>query len=817
MKFTFTFFLFLIISAGAFSQQFSLSGMVTDNQNRAVPFASVYIKGTTRGTSANSDGEYILQLKPGVYEVQCKAVGYQQTSFKLELAANKVVNISLNAETYLLNDVTIRAGGEDPAYGIIRKAIKRRKSHLNEVNAYTCEVYIKGLQKLLAAPKKFMGFDVQKAARENGLDSNRRGIVYLSESQSKFSFQRPDNVHEEMISSKVSGSNRAFSFNRASDLKVNFYENIQNWGGLSNRPLISPIADNALFYYNYKYIGFSVENGETIDKIQLLPKRGYDACFQGYIYILEDSWRISGLDIYITKKQNINIVDTLKLNEQFFPVSSKIWMPLSVKFEFTGGIFGFKFGGYFISIYKNYDLEPTFTKKEFAEVLRINKGINKKDSAFWENERPVPLTPEEKTDYQKKEILAKKRESKPYLDSLDKVNNQFKPGKFLLGGYRHSNRFKREYYNFNPLLPGIRFNTVEGFNLNYGASYSKRVDTINNRNLYVMAKVGYGFASERFKGSVVGNIPLGAYNFGFGAGSDIVDLNNTVPISPFINSVYSLFEKQNYEKLYQKQFLSASLHRRIAGGWQAILQAEWADRKWLPNASTFSIFNPGNRNYTANNPLIPDQDLALFPENQSLKIALRTTYDFSNKYETYPSGRRYLPSPYPTIGLSFVQGFKGVFGSDVDYSLLSVDVAKADIPAGVLGNTSFYIGAGKFLNRNTLFYPDYKQFAGNQILFYKVGIQSFLLLNYYNFSTGNQYVEGHLEQDFSGFITNKIPLIRKLKLHEILDINYLNTPALKNYTELGVGLQYLNFRLMYGRSYRSGSQTNSAIRFGFGF
>ena len=817
MKFSFTCALFLLLNFRLFAQQVTISGKITDDQNKAIPFASVYIKNTTRGTSANSDGEYVLQLKPGAYEVQFKAVGYRQESTKVDLKANATVNISLKPETYQLNDVVVRAGGEDPAYAIIRKAIKKRKAHLNEVDAYTCEVYIKGLQKLLAAPKKFMGFDVQKAARENGLDSNRRGIIYLSESESKYSFKRPDDVHEEMISSKVSGSNRAFSFNRASDLKVNFYENIQTWEGLSNRPVISPIADNALFYYNYKYIGFSVENGETIDKIQVLPKRGYDACFQGYIYIDEESWRIYSLDLFITKKQNINFVDTLKLSEQFFPVNTKVWMPLSIKFEFTGGLFGFKFGGYFISICKDYDLEPTFTKKEFAEVLRINKGINKKDSIFWENERPIPLTEEEKTDYKKKEILAKKRESKPYLDSLDKVNNKFKLGNFLSGGYRHSDRYDREYFNFDAPLTAVRFNTVEGFNINYSASFSKRIDTINNRNLYIKAKVGYGFSDQRFKGVLTIAVPVNAFNLGFNAGSDVIDLNNTTPISPFFNSVYSLFEKQNYEKLYQKQFLSASIHRRITGGWQAFASAEWADRKWLPNTSDFSFFDPNNRVYTSNNPLLPNQDVPLFQENQSFKMYFRTTYDFSDKYETFPNGRRYLPSPYPTIGLSYTQGIKGFLGSDVDYSLLSADVSKSDIPAGILGNSSFYVGAGKFLNNNSLFFPDYKQFAGNQVLFYKQGIESFLLLNYYNFSTYTQYLEGHFEQNFSGFITNKIPLIRKLKLQEIVDVNYLTTPTLKNYTELGFGLQYLGFRVMYGRSYNSGSQTNSAIRLSLGF
>jgi len=92
-----------------------------------------------------------------------------------------------------------------------------------------------------------------------------------------------------------------------------------------------------------------------------------------------------------------------------------------------------------------------------------------------------------------------------------------------------------------------------------------------------------------------------------------------------------------------------------------------------------------------------------------------------------------------------------------------------------------------------------------------------LLLNYYQFSTYTEFLEGHFEHNFSGFILNKIPLIRKLKLQEIVDVNYLSTPTLKNYTELGFGVQYFNFRVMYGTSFNSGSNTNSAIRLTVGF
>lgn len=816
MKLTLLFILICISGTHVFAQQVSISGKITDENNKPVPFASVYIKNTTKGVSANSEGVYQLQVAAGNYDLQYKAVGYSQQSRRIELTGSQVINISLQTETYQLKAISVRAGGEDPAYAIIRKTIKKRKTYLNEVNAYTCDIYIKGLQKLLAAPKKFLVFDVQKATNEAGLDSNRTGIVYLSESESKYSFIRPDKVHEVQVSSKVSGSNQAFSFNRASDMAVNFYENFETWDGLSNRPLVSPIADNALFYYNYKWMGISVENGETINKIQVSPKRAHDPCFEGYIYILEDSWRLSGLQLYITKKANINFVDTLKVNQQFYPVNNKAWMPANIKFEFTGGLLGFKVGGYYILMYKNYDLNPDFGKTNFAEVLHIDKGVNK-DSVYWNQERPIPLTEEEKTDYRNKEKLAIKRQSKAYLDSLDKANNKIKLTDLLLTGMNTRNRYKKESYHYDGLLGSMLYNTVEGFAINYGASYSKMIDTVDHRYLVVNGRVRYGFSNHLLNGTAGVAIPIERFTLNLTGGSDITDLNNQQPVSTLVNSLYTLFERQNYQKLYQKQFASASLSGRVTGGLQGSIYAEWANRKSLFNSTTYSFFSPQNHQFTSNNPLVPDQDVPLFPENQSFRVGLRGSYDFSNKYETYPSGRRYLPSKYPTIGINYIKGIKNVFGSDVDYDLLSFDVSKSAIDMGFYGKTSFFVGAGKFLNNNKLFYPDYKQFNGNQLLAYTPGINRFLLLDYYNFSTPDKYLEAHLEHNFMGFITNKIPIIRKFKLQEIININYLYTPTLKNYTELGFGLQYINIRAMYGISYNSGSKVNSAFRLGISF
>ncbi len=809
-------FILSLLSFGAIAQV-TISGKISDDNGKPVPFASVYVKGTTKGTSANIDGDYLLKLQPGQYEILYRAVGYKQISKAVDLEKNTALPITLTAEVYELGGVTINASGQDPAYAIIRKAIRRRKAHLSEVKAYTAEVYIKGLQKLLAAPKKFMGADINQIGREIGLDSNRRGIIYLSESESKISYQYPGQLHEEMISSKFSGSNRMFSFNRASDARVNFYENLQDWGGLSNRPLISPISDNALFYYKYKLLGTTNENGVTINKIQVTPRRGHDPCFDGLIYIIDGNWRIYALDLFVTSRANINFVDTLRINQQFLKIDSNKWMQSSNKFEFSGGLFGFRLKGYFISVYKDYDLNPTFKKHEFNEILRIPQKVNKNDSLYWNKERPIPLTLEEQKDYKKKEKIAARLESKTYLDSLDKATNKVTSSGLLLTGINIIDRYKHAFYHLDPLVSSILFNTVEGPALNYGFTYRRRADSLSNKVFGYGANVRYGFSDHLFDVNANTTLPIGDFYLNLAGGSNVEDLNGLTPMPAFINTSYTLFDRQNFEKLYQKKFATASLSGRVYGGWQANATIEWADRRWLPNTNNYSFFQPKGNQFTSNNPLDPANDKPLFPENQSFKLTLRTTYDFSNKYETYPFGRRYVPSEYPTIGLTFTKGFKNILGSDVDYDLLKADISKENINLGLYGHTSFFIGAGKFLNANKLYYPDYKQFAGNEVLLYKSGLNSFLLLDYYRFSTPDQYIEGHLEHNFSGFITNKIPLIRKLKLQEIVDINYLSTPQLKNYTELGVGVQYLAFRLLYGTSFNSGSNIRNGIRIGLSF
>ena len=213
-------FIILILSSILQAQAGKVSGVVTDDKGHLLPFASILVKGTPRGTTTNNEGKYFINLDPGTYTIVCQYVGYERKEKKITVGNDPIsLDFSLSLQQLTLSEVVVKPGGEDPAYEIIRNAIKKRSYYLNQIDRFRCEVYIKGQLRLRDYPKKFMG---QKVDFEDG-DTSKRKMVYLSETIAKYSVQRPDKTKLEVISTKVSGQSDAFGF--SAPQIVSFYQN----------------------------------------------------------------------------------------------------------------------------------------------------------------------------------------------------------------------------------------------------------------------------------------------------------------------------------------------------------------------------------------------------------------------------------------------------------------------------------------------------------------------------------------------------------------------------------------------------------------
>ena len=106
-------------------ENFLLTGNINDGKE-PLPFATIMIKGTTYGTNSNENGKYSLKLPRGNYEVIYQYVGYSRKIVNIELSSNKTMDVTLKPDGIALKEVEVNAG-EDPAYPIMRKAIKKKE------------------------------------------------------------------------------------------------------------------------------------------------------------------------------------------------------------------------------------------------------------------------------------------------------------------------------------------------------------------------------------------------------------------------------------------------------------------------------------------------------------------------------------------------------------------------------------------------------------------------------------------------------------------------------------------------------------------
>ena len=134
----------IIISLTAQAQNHLLKGRVSDQANRTISYAAVYIKNSTYGTVANEEGKYQLKLAPGTYNVVYRFVGYKEVTEKITISDQNVYhNVQLTDENYVLKKFS-----SDSAMDIVRKVIDKREYFLNQVKKYSCVAFVKGVQKL---------------------------------------------------------------------------------------------------------------------------------------------------------------------------------------------------------------------------------------------------------------------------------------------------------------------------------------------------------------------------------------------------------------------------------------------------------------------------------------------------------------------------------------------------------------------------------------------------------------------------------------------------------------------------------------------
>src|ERR1700712_1522734 len=86
-----------------------VSGTITDKNGAILPFASILIKGTTQGVSANSKGFYSISLEAGEHTLICQYTGHQSVEKKIRTGKIDItLDFQLEEQQYNLNSVTVK-------------------------------------------------------------------------------------------------------------------------------------------------------------------------------------------------------------------------------------------------------------------------------------------------------------------------------------------------------------------------------------------------------------------------------------------------------------------------------------------------------------------------------------------------------------------------------------------------------------------------------------------------------------------------------------------------------------------------------------
>lgn len=256
----------LLLSLTASLRAQTLQGEVVDDRGRPVAYATIYVRETATGIVADEAGRFISHLGQDDYTGEFSALGYEKVVVPFTVtgdAAKDRLRVELREMAYALREVVVRAGAEDPAYAIMRRAIAHAPQHRYMVRSYTADVYIKGTVKTGKLP----GIGSVNIDGRNVKLKTFSNKTFLLESHNEVRFTAPRRFDQRVLALSTTVPAELDDDDAAAEaLTTNVYDP-------EIMGCVSPLAPGAFNYYRFRLDGVTHENGHVINKIYVTPRR----------------------------------------------------------------------------------------------------------------------------------------------------------------------------------------------------------------------------------------------------------------------------------------------------------------------------------------------------------------------------------------------------------------------------------------------------------------------------------------------------------------------------------------------------------------
>lgn len=747
-----------MLSGSIYAQRYSVKGQVNNSAGESIAYVNVSIQELPgMGTTTNLNGEFSLKLEKGSYTLVYDIMGFKTLRYPIVVNKNVTLNaVILEQDEAEFSGVKITMKKNDRSEEIIRLVIANKLKYLY-THSYSNEAYIKST--LINESLK---------SNRDSIDSLKMQNFTMAEIHLKTFFSSPNKIKEERKGVLLRGNTQDLFYLSHTDGDFNFYKNLIQVPALSETPFLSPISNSGLVAYKYKWLGVFYEDNIKYYRIKVSPGMLGNSLFSGELTVQDSTWSIKSLSL-VAPKYHTPEYDYFEVRQEYNFVKGKYYLTRQ-EFNYQTGTKKQFTKGKTIVYYSNFEDSIVVGKRFFNnELSSTAKEAYEKDTNYWQEIRKEPYSNTEIAFIRKSDSLIALKSQKSWQDSTDKVFNKITLKKLFLFGQGHYVRAKEMNWFFKPLLFVYLPFYIAGPRVDYWVSFNKTSKNKKEFNSFV--RTNMGTINKDLKGNIsVSRLynPFKRASYSIGVGSDFGIIN------PF-ESWIRIFSRSNF---YVHDFINLTHRQEIFNGFYLGMGTEYSNRRSVRN---LSFDTRGDSLWGGNTDIID------FNYYKALYFSAYLSYVPFQKYIREPYQKMILGSKWPELFLRYRKGLP-IMGSVVDFDYLEMGI-EHDLKVGLVGNTKYRFVSGEFLQSRDLRIVDYKFQRRAGPIFFTNPLFSFQGIDS-TYNTLKRFYEFHYLHRFNGALINKVPIIKKLNIIEVVGAGFLYTKERNlRYVEAFVGFE----------------------------
>lgn len=581
-------FLLIIISSSVLSQTYKIEGIITDKDSgNPLSYASIRIDGTTMGTSSNYDGLFLLKTKQINPRLVFTYVGYKSDTLDVNSSFTGRYKIELEPEAVVLSEVVVT--DEDPAYRIIREAIKRKKENRKGLETFDYKAYSK---KIVTSTGKLAAVE----------ETMLRGYSRVGEWEKEFI------ISQHRTENRKNEETMDFSFEDRYYIDFN-----ADTLSLMMSLVYLPLAESAFDHYDYKLIKTTESGVNEVYTIQVIPRSKIQPLLEGEITIESSRYALNSVRLKTNEGVRFPYINGFELHfVQQLGLYDNYWLPNYVE---TKASMSVNVGGLLTVGTMGFNQFNNITEYNINSVIpdSIEIAVRSKHGFFTTdtsgNEpKPSDISRAEIDSIRQIPLTDLEMQAYTELDSTKKLENMIEVGGPLAalipddrGEERDTSDSVADNIFENLVKYGyFRNNRVQG--ITFGGRYDGRFLA---KNLYLDAFFAYSLKREvpEGKGYLTYNIktlPITYIKAGY---FDNTQLWSSIPAYPdIINSLGVTFGLQDQYNYYHSKGFEVSLGKKIKRTLEIKLSYRQEEQKSLLQHQFQSIF--GSKRTVRENPAI---------------------------------------------------------------------------------------------------------------------------------------------------------------------------------------------------------------------